>query len=315
MRPLTRLVVVRAVPVVEDRYFYIRNEYIEIAINAELGASIVAMFYIAGTAPIALMPDTRHDRNETALDSSSFIMAPYSNRVRGGRFSYDGKEYQLKRRAEHAIHGDVRRRPFNLLSITQDRISLRYDSESFDDVDWPWPFLLDVVYAIDSNTMATELALTNLGQSEMPAGFGIHPFFSLDPFGTGRNEARIQFDAEGEYPTDNEEIPIGSPVKRRQLELYRTGSPPEPGNHYYSGWTGTGRVSWPASGIALELECEGPFRHLICWSPDAPYFAFEPVTNATDGLNQRSRGLAGHGIVSLLPGDCLDGRVVMKILG
>ena len=43
-------------------------------------------------------------------DAGSFVLIPYSNRLRDGQFFFEGQEYQLRGREKHAIHGDVRDR-------------------------------------------------------------------------------------------------------------------------------------------------------------------------------------------------------------
>ena len=60
--------------------------------------------------------DPTYDR-----DSASFLMVPYSNRIENGRFTFLKKEYQLDNVEQQAIHGDVRRRPWNTEESSTDR--------------------------------------------------------------------------------------------------------------------------------------------------------------------------------------------------
>ena len=57
---------------------------------------------------IALLPEPE----SSDLAASSFLMIPYSNRIAGGSFRFAGQQYQLAKGENHAIHGDVRKRPW-----------------------------------------------------------------------------------------------------------------------------------------------------------------------------------------------------------
>ena len=62
--------------------------------------------------------DPSYDR-----DSACFLMVPYSNRIEDGRFSFLKKNYQLDNADQHAIHGDVRERPWHTEGSDQTRLS------------------------------------------------------------------------------------------------------------------------------------------------------------------------------------------------
>ena len=51
------------------------------------------------------------------------------------------------------------------------------------------------------------------------------------------------------------------------------------------------------------------FRHVILYVPEGrDFFAFEPVTNMTDGIN-RIDGITEHGMAVLKPGEHLAGTI------
>ena len=319
------------------KYTTLENEFLELAVDLDRGASIMAFFAkqaggkdnAQGDALLPIMPDTRRDddgvaypraaaastdnRNIPPLECSSFFMVPYSNRIRGGRFTFEGKEYYLGREDTHAIHGCVRDRPFTVRSV--DAQVLRAVFESSDhDVDWPWPFRLEIGYTIEKRRLTIDMCLNNLADSAMPAGFGIHPYFSKVLGDAGRDDALLSFGAAGVFTEDDDHMPTGPPLHHPMLGAYRRLDHPPRGNHYFAGYEGGGRIVWPGSGLGLSVVCDPVFRQLVVFAPDAPYFAFEPVTNAADGFNLRSRGIEGHGVSILQPRESLAGAVSFTLI-
>ena len=122
------------------------------------------------------------------------LMAPFANRVRYGRYLFDGRQHQLTRNwderetrmtrsGQHAIHGLL---PQELEVVSRQatddsaRLTLR---ASFDGTDTGYPFAIDVAftYCLDSTGLAIEVAATNVSATGQPAPFmvGWHPFIQL----------------------------------------------------------------------------------------------------------------------------------------
>ena len=60
---------------------------------------------------------------------------------------------------------------------------------------------------------------------------------------------------------------------------------------------------------ALAIAADPVFRHAVYYTPEGrDFFAFEPVTNMTDGIN-RIDGMTDHGMAILRPGETLAGIV------
>jgi len=241
----------------------------------------------------------------TSSGASSFVLIPYSNRLRDGRFTFEGMEYQLRGPEVHAIHGDVRNRPLRVLQYTPARIVMEFVSHDFDDVNFPFPFASKITYALDGPRLSSHIEVTNTGHKNMPAGCGFHPYFNRWlPGSTG--EVEIQLTVDGIYPGETP-LPTGPAVPLQPAQDFRIQRPLPVGlDHCFAGWNREAMIDWPGSGIRARLNAREGMEHVILYSPrDRRYFALEPVTNANDGFNLFAQGYRNCGVVVLRPGEVL----------
>ncbi len=121
------------------------------------------------------------------LNASCFPMAPYLNRIAGGRAEFEGTEINLSpnllREDGHpldksAMHGIGWTHPWVFEGQTTNSISfvLKYDGQ--DPKSWPWPCTIRQEYSFVADTMTLRLTLTNDDPARnMPGGLGWHPYF------------------------------------------------------------------------------------------------------------------------------------------
>ena len=292
----------------------ISNDLLKTVINPDYGAGVMALFVNKNGKQIEVMPDSRKDNCE--LDVSSFLMIPYSNRIENGTFTFDGMEYQLKNGEKHSIHGDTRKRKWNYKQISQERIVCSFNSTDFDDINWPWPFSTEVDYSLSGNTFTSKITLKNNGNTPMPAGFGWHPYYNRSL--TEENEpVFVQFKTAGVYPDINNNcIPSGSPQKAVGKLDFSKEKQLDPKVHIdncYQGYDGKGYITWPNSGVKASYDCSSECSHVIFYNPDARTFAFEPATNANNGVNHFEDKNFKCGAVSLNSGEVLSASFSIKV--
>src|SRR4029453_1336329 len=68
---------------------------LRLELSPSVGGSISAFEWIDGTSVQAILRKC-HSRNENVLDASSFPLVPYVNRVRGGHFTFGGRDVRLR---------------------------------------------------------------------------------------------------------------------------------------------------------------------------------------------------------------------------
>ena len=299
----------------------LENPHLRLEINPEVGASPAAFEANWHGEWVPVMRPTPRPLPEKSSPYSSFTLAPYSNRIRGARFEFAGREYQLHPNkpegnvvAGITIHGDVRNRPWQA-ERAGDTLICRFDSSEFPDSNWPWPFNMVQTYRLDGNTLVTQLELTNASDEEMPAGFGIHPYFMRTLPGSG--DAMLQFRAKGYYLPDETLIPTeGMKPVPPKLDFSR---PRSPGDQHidtvFGGWEGTATLECPDSDLRMTIAADPIFSHFVVFTAPDGTLALEPVSNATDGFNLMAKGVRGTGVRILEPGGGLSGTIKMTIEG
>ncbi|MFC4555468.1 aldose 1-epimerase [Georgenia faecalis] len=134
-------------------------------------------------------------------ESAAFaVMAPFSNRIMGGTYRFDGVDYDLRpglREGEdEVIHGLVRRarwdveepdpasdgasdEPSDGASDGAGAATLTLTTTIRDQPGYPFPVDVRVTYTLGARTLGFDLAATNVGASDAPVSLGWHPYFRL----------------------------------------------------------------------------------------------------------------------------------------
>lgn len=116
------------------------------------------------------------------------ILFPIVGRLNGDELRVDGEAYPMKQ------HGFARRLPFDLCHQSEREVVFRLVDSLATLEQYPFPFLLEVGFAIDGATLAMTARIGNIGDEAMPASFGWHPAFAWPlPYGAAREAHRITF--------------------------------------------------------------------------------------------------------------------------
>jgi aldose 1-epimerase len=254
------------------------------------------------------------------------ILFPWPNRIRDGRFTFEGRDFQLPLTpgAPHASHGFVRQRPWTVQSAGADergafcRASIDL-GESADDA-WPFPCRLTLEYRLFGSALGIQAEAENLGTAPMPMGFGIHPWFDV-PFGPtgtrGEMELRVPastfWELDDSFCTTGNVRPVGDgfdargwrPLEDRFVDDVFTGLTLQ------NGWF-VAELRDPSSGQQITVRSDGAFREHVVFAPHyADVVCLEPYTCATDAFNLAARSL-DSGMVVLEPGQAWRGQIVIQ---
>ena len=142
----------------------------------------------------------------------SYIVAPWTGRLRHGRFSYEGHTFEMPLNAPpHALHGLVLDRPWQVLVDgplpSQATIGIELEP--------PWPWHGRLVHSLRLAPDRLESRLELVADEPMPAAMGWHPWFlSLLEGPGGRRLGPIELDVEPAlmYAHDEDELPTGELV-------------------------------------------------------------------------------------------------------
>jgi aldose 1-epimerase len=186
----------------------------------------------------------------------SYPMIPWAGRIRKGRFTFRGGEYQLPiNMAPHSIHGTCFTRPWDV----NDDGSLSIELGS------SWPFGGSAIQRFDltKDRLICTIEIHNDIRS-MPASAGWHPWF--------RRPVSLSFAASKMYVRDDDYIPSGELI-----------TPPSgPWDDCFTGVLAPPKLSWPGGpAITLTSSCD----HWVVYDQPAHAVCVEPQTGPPDAFN------------------------------
>lgn len=251
--------------------------------------------------------------------SASFALAPWSNRVAGHTFTFAGEPHELRPNFPDgtAIHGDTFSRPWRIVDRSPVSARLVFDSREHENVNFPFAFGCVQRFELGPQSLRVDLSVTNLGETDMPAGCGHHPHFCRRLFCEG-DEVEVRAPVSGRYPAEGC-IPTGPAAPDDACERLTVGGPlGDPGlDDCFSGFGGRAQITWPASAVRVTMDASPELDHLVVFTPRdergaMPWFCLEPVSMANDGFNLEARGVAA-GVRTLARGETLATSVTFHV--
>ncbi|SMB95693.1 aldose 1-epimerase [Deinococcus hopiensis] len=289
----------------------VSSEHLTLEIVPEVGASILNLRSRSGR-PVLRRVDLKNVK--ASSQCASFTLLPFSNRIAGARFPFRGEQVQLRPTTPDGLtqHGDVRNRSWRVTHVSEKHLLCDFDSRDFGDVNWPWAFTGRVEYILHGPHLDTSVTLTNVDTREMPAGLGLHPYFTREQDG---QDARLSFHAPLTYDTDARHLPTGGARPLQPEEDYEraTGVGGRNIDQTYAAWDGVARLDWGER--ALVLTADAVYSHLVVFTAPDGSLALEPVTHATDAFNLTARGIGGTDMRTLAPGQSLAGTARITLEG
>lgn len=294
----------------------LQNDYWQVGILPDTGASIAFGRVHKDGAWIDVLRPTPESDYGNSSNSSSFIMLPWCNRIKDGVLRFDGQEYQLRTTKDDgtARHGDVRGRTWNVDEADATHIHMSIRSEDFPDMNWPFKFSATATYEVTGDLFIWTLALKNEDTRPMPAGFGHHPYFvrPTDPPSQVAIHCKQQFElvdylaVAAPIPVkpelDFQELRTLDQMERNDLLTAQTNHEDDPCAH----------LNFPALNVDVYMVVNRIFRHILLYAPQSkPFFAVEPMTNASDGFNLYADDIPGSGVFILQPGEEKTGHVAL----
>jgi aldose 1-epimerase len=260
--------------------------------------------------------------DERATDGRGQVLAPWPNRLKGGRYRYRGRDCQAplnEPARQAAIHGLVRWLDWELVS--QDPSSVTLSCAVRPQPGYEWQLDLVVTYALDAAGLAVRMQAVNADRHRAPFGVGFHPYLT---FGTtsidglhltlpatrylatiGPGDRPTMVPVAGTPADFTESRPIGS---TRLDTAY--------GGLVRSDGAAVARLADPERAQATELWVDGSYRYLMVYTADevsAPQrrrtsVAIEPMTCPPDAFR------SGADLVHLEPGESWHGSWGLRSL-
>ncbi len=244
---------------------------------------------------------------------SGYPMIPFCNRIRDGRFGFEGADYQLARNftSPHAIHGNAWQRSWRIegADATAAALTLEHDPARDGAAAWPFAYAARLEARLTPDALEITLAVENRDGRAMPVGFGLHPYMPRTA------DMELWAQTREVWREDAELLPIERVPTPPEWDFARPRplGPFESGivlDNCFGGWNGAATLAWPSLGAALDIAADPVFGHLVIYAPvGRPFVAVEPQTQCNDSLNQTARGVTGTGLRTLKPGERVAGTM------
>jgi aldose 1-epimerase len=249
---------------------------------------------------------------EICPGSAGQVLAPWPNRIRDGRYSFDGEPYQLglSEPAHHnAAHGLVRWVPWRAVSVAASAVTLECQLPA--QPGYPWTVRLTTTWSVGPEGLRAEHSATNLSARPCPFGLGTHPYIRVP--GVPVADLRLALPARSRLLVDARLLPIG--LARVAGSEYDFGTPRAIGKTVLD--TAFGEL--PPGGSAVTLSTVDDGGAVSVWADGAFHWwqvytgdtlpaprtrravAVEPMTCPPDAF------ASGRDVVSLAAGETWHG--------
>lgn len=270
-----------------------------------LGGGLARFDLMRDGAPVPLFRPWPDAGTDDPGQLASIVLVPWSNRISGGGFSFDGRFHPLAANfagEPFPLHGNGWTSPWSVTARSAAHASL----ELLSDGPGPYRYRAVLDYVLDPHGLAMGLSLTNQADIALPYGAGFHPWLPRTP-GT-----RLTASAATVWLEDADHLPTGSaPVGTREAWDFSQPQTLPPGwlNNGFAGWNCHAAVEWRDRGLALDIAASDRLNAYVLYSPgrEADFFCFEPVSHVVDAHNLPG-GPAANGLAVLAPGEDLSVR-------
>ncbi|MDQ4144630.1 MAG: aldose 1-epimerase [Actinomycetota bacterium] len=271
-----------------------------------LGSSITRFAYErAGGALDLLRPAPVTDLSKVPpTDTACFPLVPFSNRIRNGKFTFQGREVELSPNfppEPHAIHGQGWHSSWEVAEHSDTSVRTFYEHEA---ADWPWSYRAEQHYVLTPDALEVTISIANTSNEAMPAAVGLHPYFVRTP------RSRLATSVEKVWLSDDDYMPTELVEVPDNWDLTDLNPDNVSLDHNFAGWSRRAVIEWADRGARLSLTASEPLDFLVVFTPpEEAFFCVEPVSNALDAFNLTSQGRDDVGGSILESGETLSAKV------
>ena len=280
---------------------------LKLTLSPSIGGAISAFEWLGGSRPRPILREC-HSPLEKVLDAASFPLVPYVNRIRGGRFSFRGREVRLRPNMAgdpSPLHGQGWLNPWKVSDARQEDATLTYRHEAGE---WPWSYDARQDFVLDEAGLSISLACRNASAEPMPCGLGIHPYFPCGP------ETRLDTRVTDAWTIDEHVLPVAKVPAEGRFDLRKRLVCGQGLDNGFGGWGGEARMSDPGWPFELRLSAADAHFFQLYSPPDGRIFVAEPVTHANAALNAPEEEWPELGMRALAPGEEMSLTMRLDIL-
>ena len=281
--------------------------HLRLHLSPSIGGAISAFEWI-GPGPARPILRKCNSPLEKVLDAASFPLVPYVNRIRGGQFTFRGREISLAPNMAgdpSPLHGQGWLGPWQVDEQGERGAVLSFRHAAGE---WPWDYEARQEFELDERGLSVRLSCRNSGSEPMPCGLGQHPYFPCGP------ETRIDTRVTHVWTIDEHVLPVEKVPAEGRFDLTDRMVCGQDLDHGFGGWGGEATLTDPEWPYAVELS--SPDAHFFqLYSPrEGGIFVAEPVSHANAALNAPEAQWAELGLSVLDPGQAMSLDMRLEIV-
>ena len=270
-----------------------------VELSPSIGGAISRFAWVGANGPRAILRESNSPL-ENVLDAASFPLVPYVNRIRGGRFSFAGREVSLAPNMAgdpSPLHGQGWLSAWQVDEHSETRAALSFRHAAGE---WPWDYAARQDFVLDGGGLSVGLTCTNTSRGPMPCGLGLHPYFPCGP------ETQIATEATHVWTIDEQVLPVEKVAADGRYDLRERRICGQGLDHGFGGWNGEARMTDPDWPYEVR-QSSGQARFFQLYSPaTGGIFVAEPVTHANAALNAPEGQWGELGMRVLQPGEAMS---------
>lgn len=240
---------------------------------------------------------------------SGTTLVPWPNRIRDGRYVFDGEEHLLPVNEPErgtALHGLAGALEWRMTHRSDDALTLA--ATIYPQPGWAGVLRVEVTHTVGDGTVTVDWRAENVGTTPVPFGYGSHPYFLFDdladvtlssPFDTElRVDDRLLPTELGEVTKDHD-FRQPHPLGAAEFDTAFTDAPKQ--------WVV--RLDGPEHAVTIWADERHPWMQ--CYThPKRHAIAIEPMTCGPDAFNE---GITHAGVLRLEPGDVAEGSWGVRV--
>lgn len=243
------------------------------------------------------------------VSSGNPILYPTPNRIKDGRFQFEGRTYVFREEGGNHIHGLVNNAAFDVVSTQVDAekaaviCEIRFDPSTQRGKLFPWDHAFRIKVTLREGVVRWDYEVDNdRSQRNLPFGVALHPYIKYQ---NSRQQTYLHVPAKS-LMESFQQLPSGKllhldghPLDARKpvsLEGFNSDdvffgmSPAQPA-----------KVEFREVNRSITFKASPEFTHLVVWTPQRPYMGIENQTCSTDAHNLAARGLGDVAHLQICP--------------
>ena len=160
-----------------------------------------------------------NNKNYNSFEGS--LLFPFPNRLSGGKYSFENQHFQFPINdfgRPNALHGLIHNKKFKLIERGNDFLSFQYESRG-EELYFPFRYRLEVTYRVKENEIELEVKIKNIGNGNMPCGFGWHPYFDIS---LSHESCRLKMPIVNKIEVDEQLIPTNEEVLDKEFKDFQS---------------------------------------------------------------------------------------------